>query len=73
MKTTTIINNSFTGYSATIRTNGTPSISTIRKHIRRSKSSDCNSVTTIYCEGEGIEIANIGSGPELVKNGQFIR
>jgi len=67
---TTIISNSFTGYTATIRTTKTPSISTIRKHLRKSKASDCRSITTIYCNGIGLDIANFGNGAELVENGQ---
>jgi len=69
--TTTIINNSFTGYTATIRTAGLPAVSTIRRHLRAAKAGDCRSVTTIYCDGDGMELVNFGDGPELVKNGQY--
>lgn len=68
----TIICNSFTGYSATIKSaNDYPALGTVRKHLRKAKASDCCSVTTIFCDGEGMDIADFGNGPELVKNGQY--
>jgi len=66
----TIIRNSFTGYAATVRSSDYPAVSTIRKHLRMAKASDCRSVTTIYCDGEGMDLADLGRGPELVPNGQ---
>jgi hypothetical protein len=71
MKTT--ITNSFTGYSATIRTANLPSVATIKKHLRKAKASDCHSVTTIYCDGEGMDLIDTGRGKELVRNGQYAR
>lgn len=68
----TIITNKFTGYSATIRTaSDYPSVGTIQKHRRKAKASGCRSVTTIYCDGEGMDLADLGSGLELVPNGQY--
>ncbi len=69
--TTTVISNSFTGYSATIRTNGIPAVSTIQKHLRKAKASDCKSNTTIFCNGQGRDLANFGNGPSLIPNGQY--
>jgi hypothetical protein len=63
---TTTITNAFTGYSAIIRTSGTPAISTIKQHIRRSKASDCRSTTAIYCDGVGMDLTDLGRGPQLV-------
>jgi hypothetical protein len=40
-------------------------ISTLRKHLRRSKASDCRSVTIISIDGRRHEIADLGNGPEL--------
>ena len=68
---TTIIRNSFTGYEATVRSaSDYPSVSTIQKHLRKAKASDCRSTTTIYCDGEGMDLADLGRGMELVPNGQ---
>lgn len=67
--TTTTITNSFTGYSATIRTNGLPAVSTIKKHLRNSKASDCCSVTLITIDGIRHELADLGRGKELVSIG----
>ena len=63
MKTT--ITNEFTGYSATIRTKGKPAISTIRKHLSKSKASDCKSVTIIEIDGIRHELIDMGRGFEL--------
>lgn len=63
---TTIITNAFTGYFATIYTVGTPTISTIKRHIRRSKASDCCSVTCISIDGDSYEIQDLGRGPQIV-------
>jgi hypothetical protein len=70
----TIINNSFTGYKATIRAAADyPSVSTIKKHLRKAKGKDCLSVTTIYCDGEGMDLVDMGRGLELVSNGQYAK
>lgn len=44
---TTTITNQFTGYCKTIRTEGLPAVSTLKKHMRASKASDCKSYTRI--------------------------
>ncbi len=68
----TTIRNSFTGYEATIRSaSDYPAISTLKKHLRKSKANDCISTTTISCDGEGIEIADTGRGEQIVKTGQY--
>ena len=70
---TTIIRNSFTGYKATVRSaSDYPAVSTIQKHLRKAKARDCRSVTTIYCDGEGMELVDFGRGMELVPNGQCL-
>jgi hypothetical protein len=67
----TIIRNSFTGYTATVRSaSDYPAVSTIRKHLRKAKAGDCRSGTTVYCDGEGLDLADLGRGMELVPNGQ---
>ena len=63
---TTIVN-LFTGYSASIRTNGTPAISTLKNHLRKSKASDCKSVTKIYIDGVGYDVV----GNMIIRNGDF--
>lgn len=63
--TTTTITNSFTGYSATIRTKGQPAASTIQKHVRKAKSRDCKSVTIIEIDGIRHSLDNIGRGLTL--------
>ena len=63
---TTTISNSFTGYSATIRTNGKPSVSTIQKHLRKAKASDCQSVTIIEINGIRHDLINLGRRLSLV-------
>jgi hypothetical protein len=69
-KTKTLISNSFTGYSATIRTKSQmPAVSTIRKHLRAAKASDCQSTTTIFIDGAGYELVH----GELVHNGRYPR
>lgn len=66
MKTTTVTN-AYTGYSATIRTAGVPSLATLRRHIRASKASNCRSVTRISYDtdadgggGRDIEVTKFG-------------
>jgi hypothetical protein len=66
MKTTTITNK-FTGYSATIRTQGLPAISTLKKHIGKSKAQGCASITCIYIDGVGYDLYH----GELIKNGLY--
>jgi hypothetical protein len=63
---TTTITNEFTGYSATIRTKSFPSIGTIKKHLNKSKTSDCQSITTIEVDGQLCELIDLGKGLELV-------
>jgi hypothetical protein len=67
MKTTTTIANQFHGYSATIRTNGTPAISTIKKHLRAAKPSECGSITRIEIDGVQHWIGDIGRGDQLIE------
>jgi hypothetical protein len=63
MKTT--IENGFTGYSHTINTKSLPAVSTIRKHLKASKASDCKSATAIRVNGIRHVLVNLGSGLEL--------
>ena len=65
--TTTTISNSFTGYNATIRTNGLPAVATVRKHIRKAKASDCQSVTLIEIDGIRHELHDLGDGLALIQ------
>jgi len=67
MKNTTIISNSFTGYIATIRHIGDlPAVSTVKKHIRKSKAKECTSETRIRSDdGQRIVMGNLGKGDEL--------
>jgi len=65
--TTTTITNKFTGYSTTIRTQGQPAISTIKKHIGKSKAQGCASITYIYIDGVGYDLYH----GELIKNGLY--
>jgi len=62
----TQIANKFTGYEATIQTKGLPSVSTIKKHIRKSKASDCLSVTEIHIDGHRYHLTDRGMGLELL-------
>jgi hypothetical protein len=63
---TTTISNSFTGHSATIRHTGDlPAVSTVKKHIRKSKASGCRSETKITSDGQRVVMRNIGKGDEL--------
>jgi len=63
----TKIYNTFTRYSKTIRTNNIPAVSTIKKHISRSKAADCKSITYIYINGIGFDLYH----GELIKNGLY--
>ncbi len=63
---TTTITNEFTGYSATIRTKSLPSIGTIKKHLNKSKASDCQSITVIEIDGQLSELVDLGNGLILV-------
>jgi hypothetical protein len=67
------ISNSFTGYSATIRIRGEnlPSISTLRRHFRAAKASDCKSSTICRDDqtGERVAIVDMGHGPEVMRVG----
>lgn len=64
----TTIKNDFTGYEATINHKGDmPALSTVKKHLRAAKASDCQSVTKIYADdGQQMEIIDRGHGEELV-------
>ncbi|HRW57946.1 MAG TPA: hypothetical protein P5185_09330 [Oscillospiraceae bacterium] len=64
-KTETIIYNSFTGYRATIRTNGMPAVSTVKRHLRKAKASDCMSVTIIEIDGIRHDLIDLGRGEQL--------
>jgi len=66
-KTATTISNSFTSYSATIRTNGQPAVSTIQKHLRKSKAGDCQSVTIIEIDGIRHDLIDLGRGLTLTQ------
>jgi hypothetical protein len=64
---TTNISNAFTGYSATISTDGAPAISTIQKHLRKAKCRDCQSITIIEIDGIRHDLVDLfGRGVELV-------
>ena len=67
MKTLTTIINQFHGFSTTIRTTGTPSVSTIKKHLRNSKPQECSSITYIHIDGVGYDLYH----GELIKNGLY--
>jgi hypothetical protein len=60
--TTTTISNSFTGYSATIRANGKPAMTTVKRHLRKAKASDCQSVTIIEIDGIRHDFQDFGLG-----------
>jgi hypothetical protein len=67
---TTNITNAFTRYSATIRTHGTPAISTIQKHLRKAKCRDCHSVTIIEINGIRHDLVDLhGRGLDLIPYG----
>jgi hypothetical protein len=61
----TTIKNAYTGYTATIRKSN-PSIATIKRHLRKSKASDCQSITTIEIDGHLCELIDLGKGLEIV-------
>jgi hypothetical protein len=63
---TTTITNEFTRYSATIRTKSLPSVSTIKRHLRKSKAIDCKSITTIEVDGQLCELIDLGNGLSIV-------
>jgi hypothetical protein len=70
----TKITNQFTGYNATIKTGGLPALSTLKKHLSKSKASDCQSVNEIrtYCDDDGsggasVEVTQFG---EVLINGR---
>ena len=65
--TTTTISNRFTGYNATIRTNGLPAVATIQKHLRKSKASDCRSLTLIEIDGIRHDLIDLGDGLALIQ------
>jgi hypothetical protein len=60
--TTTTISNKFTGYSATIRANGKPAVATVKRHLRKAKASDCQSVTIIEIDGIRHDFQETGIG-----------
>jgi len=60
------IHNSFTGYYRRIRTDGMPTVSTIRDHLSKAKAIGCRSTTTILIAGTPYELANFGNGDQLV-------
>lgn len=65
---TFIVENKFTGYRAEIKTrNELPAVSTVKRHFRKSKASDCVSATTIKDNhGNGYDLADIGRGLQIV-------
>ena len=65
MKTT--ITNPFTGYTANIITAEKPAISTIKKHLSKSKAMGCKSITYIYIDGVGFDFYH----GDLLKNGIY--
>jgi hypothetical protein len=65
MKTT--ITNKFHAYSATIRTSDMPAISTLKKHLRKAKPTDCGSITEIHIDGIRYWIGDIGRGEQLIQ------
>ena len=67
IKTETTISNSFTGYLATIRTNGKPAVSTVQKHLRAAKAIDCQSVTMIEIDGIRHDLIDLGNGLALTQ------
>ena len=67
-KTETTISNSFTGYSATIRTNGLPAVATVRKHVRKSRASDCRSITIVEIDGIRHDLIDLGYGLTLIQH-----
>jgi len=67
-KTETTISNNFTDYFAAILTNGKPSVTTIQKHLRKSKASDCQSVTTIEIDGIRHDLIDLGRGLTLTQH-----
>lgn len=67
----TTISNDFTGYSKTINHKGEmPAISTVKKHLRAAKASECQSVTKItQQDGDRtiqFDIVDTGNGERLV-------
>ena len=64
-KTETIISNSFTGYSKTIRTNGKPAVSTIKRHLTAAKANGCQSTTIIEIDGVRHDLIDLGGGEQL--------
>jgi len=70
---TTTITNKFTGYNKTVRTEGLPSVSTLKKHLRASKARACKSVTRILTHvdetgaGDEVEVTKFG---EILINGR---
>ena len=70
---TTIIRNSFTGYEATIRTaSDLPAISTVEKHFRKAKASDCMSHTTVEVDGVRMQIVDMGRGKEWFRTPGYL-
>ena len=64
---TTTIKNDFTGYEATIRHQGAfPAVSTVKKHMRASKASDCTSWTRMFQGSKEIELIDTGNGLRFV-------
>lgn len=68
---TYIIENKFTGYRKEISIKGEslPSVSTLRRHFRAAKASDCTSATTCTDAqtGEKIQMVDMGRGVEVIR------
>jgi hypothetical protein len=68
--TVTTYRNEFTGYwFVGLSRREKPSVSTVRRHIRKSKAAGCHSVTVIKVEGIRHELMDRGNGIELVPVG----
>lgn len=70
MKYTTV-RNAFTGYRAVIKSEGVPTVATIKRHIGKSKARDCKSVTKIRydttSDGEGGRELSLSFGEILIE------
>ena len=59
---TTIVKNKFTGYHCRMTTVRKPAVITIRQRLRDAKASDCQSITTIHCDGVEMELRPNNNG-----------
>lgn len=64
---TTVISNEFTGYKHVIRHQGKfPAVSTVKRHLRSAKASDCKSHTRIFQGDVPLELVDLGNGLRFV-------